>query len=343
MSDGNSIGRRQLLTAGVAGVVGAAAGFLGGRQEILGVGRAPGSDEQAALAGEFKWTLTVQGGFGWLFGKDPGTQASTVTLLALRDECRCSSKCPPHHMKLITMPEFVDVSYGQGNEPQTEGPYLFWDLEGAFEFGNMPGNGIIEPRRTNWSAIEAPWGPEDRNDPFLWNDQVWLPERAKARSNATDPAYASASFRFTDGELSVMPPTNAAAREGHWVFAGKTEQRKALTDVLNLAGRSAAPLVLKRGNSEISFKPKGQGLPLWIRHTVRVEQTWLTPGYRAEHYASLFQFVDAGGGEPPDCPDIVVPVFDVYGGQVREGAMSPDVTMFTPGDLCPPLPLDGEP
>jgi hypothetical protein len=340
VSDSNSFDRRHLLTAAAAGIVGAAAGFFTGR------GMAGDKDKQAPPAtapdvqpatgplAAYDWTLTVQGGYGWWFKKNGNK--TNVSLLALeKAKCTCStsSDCIDHPMLLITFANKVEIDGDTTYQPTVQDNMLVWVLEGPTRFiKGMPGNGIRELPGTKWDEIKDPYGPEHPEESIQWDDQVWLPERLRAKNNAA--SYASAELLLTDGKLTVCPPRNEKAKVGRWVFKeGNTTKRKALTDVLELSGEMQDVLGIETKAGKIFLKPKTSRMHLSIRHMTDPGTTTLTEGEPPPHYAQLFDFVDG-----QNCKDAVLPVFELRKDIKKKHDVDKDG--FTPGDLCPPVILN---
>jgi hypothetical protein len=337
VSDRNSFDRRHLLTAAVAGLVGAATGYLieGRRKQDSVVGDAPpaAAPKTAAAKGpgaDYKWTLTVQGGYAWWF-KTTGGKTS-VSLLALdTDKCTCvpKSQCIDHPMLLIAFANKVELGSGTTYQPVAVGNMLWWRLEGATEFiKGMPGDGISETPGTKWTDLQDPYGPQFPDDVSQWDDQVWLPERMKAKTDAE--SYAATAFLLTDGTLAVRPPRNLKAKAGRWMYKGGTAGRKALTDVLELSGHAQDEIGIRTKGGDIFLKPKTGQMGLWIRHMAEPGTTVITEGQPPPHYAQLFDFVDG-----QNCKSADLPVFEL-----RKDVKPPAAEGLTPGDLCPPVILN---
>ena len=342
MSERTTFDRRQLLTAGVAGLVGGAVGVFAGRQRgetpaVHAAEPVPGARQRSAAGPltSYAWTLTVQGGYGWWFKKTGGK--TSVSLMALdRNKCRCPGGCVAHPMLLITSANRVKTGAGTTYNPSTAGKVLYWTLEGPTRFiKGMPANGITERAGTKWEDLTDPYAPDDPHESSLWNDQVWLPEREKAKSTAA--SNASAEFLLTDGDLSVEAPWNQQARLGRWEFKqGQNTRTKALSDVVRLSGQSQDVIGIETKGGRIFLEPTTNQLPLSIRGSVRVEHIPLQDGDPLHHFARLYDFVDQ-----KECKDAIVPVFrkrpDVEFEPEPKAPKVHRAPSKTPGDLCPPL------
>jgi hypothetical protein len=328
VSDSNAFNRRQLLGLGAAGAIGGAAGYLLGRRE-------PSQDQGesddnvkpvvADSLATYGWILTVQGGYAWWFKKNGNK--TNVLLMALKPNCSCGNhECVDHKMRLIAYKNAVEVT-NETTYPSTEqGPVHTWLLEGATSFiKGMAGAGITELTRTDWNQVSDPHGPSEPQEDVLWNDQVWLPERQKAKDNALD--YSSTAFLLTDGTLAVTGPVHDQARFGRFVFqVGGRPKKKALTDRLMLSGSATDAIGIKTTAGNIVLKPKGSTLALWIRHEYKLGRTPIRPGDSLPHYKRMFDFV-----KDSSCTQAQAPIYEK-----RTDLDGSD----TPGDLCPPLPLD---
>jgi hypothetical protein len=331
VSDRNGIGRRDLLTGGLAGIAGAAAGYAYGvRHGEPAPAPRPDKQIQAVVLPQYPWEIEIKGGYGVWFRTATG--ATTITLLALdQGQCKCSDRkeCIQHDMKLIAFDTLVKVDGTTTYNPTMEDGAMTWLLGRNTRFlKGMPGKGITEGNRTKWDNLIDPYAPAIPNEGAQWDDQVWLPERETARSNATD--YASADFVLTDGSLEILKPDNPQARVGRWKFKIQgNEKKKALTDALQLSG-SADDLIgietqVGADKKYIYLRPvrDGHKLKLSIRHKVILDETPLSPGDKLHHFARLYDFVDG-----KKCDDIEPPTYEKR-----------QTGNFTPGELCPPLPL----
>jgi hypothetical protein len=338
VSDSKEFDRRQLLGIGAAGAIGGVAGFLLGRQSGPPAPPAtpettPSPSAQPASAPgitgrlpPYEWRLTVQGGYGWWFKKN-GNKTNVLLMALDKAKCTCGGQeCIQHDMTLIAFKTAVEVDAGTTYNPVESGNMLTWPLLGATKFiQGMPGNGITEGNTTKWDDIADPFGPYDPNEPTLWNDQVWLPARQKAKRDAE--SFSSAAFLLTDGTLAVGHPWHDQARGGRFVFqVNGSPKKKALTDRLVLSGRTADPIGIETAGGKIFLKPKTDTMALSIRHEVHLQHVPLTPGMALPHFTRLFDFVDGS-----TCTSAAAPTYE----------KRTDLDGFdTPGDLCPPIPLD---
>ena len=336
--DKQGLGRRDLLTLGGGGILGAAAGYLFGRQPspppaaVAVNGPAPGAGARKG----YPFSLTVQGGYGWLFS------GGKVTLMTLKKEsCSCEPYFAEHHMMLITSDRFVEVDKSTTYPAKSDGMgNSTWMLTGATKFiQGMPGAGITERHgTTDWAKLADPYGPGDPDDDPSWNDALWLPTREKAKANAI--TLASNTFELTDGDLTVCRPRNPQAVVGRWVFKDKggNERKKALTDVLNLTVNVVELVVgiettMADGKTgTIVLKPVSGGafLPVSLRHEAKLVSLPLSDGVPLPHLAMLYDFV-----KDQQCADAIVPTY-----LKRTDLPNEPPKGRTPGDLCPPLMLD---
>ena len=325
-------------TTGAAGAAGAVLGYFAGRGRSPAPAPAPQpSPDPTPLTGplaNYKWTLTIWGGYAWWFRTASGR--TTVRLMTLDEtKCTCSNTAEriEHAMKLIVHPRDVEVVAGTTFQPTTVDQHYEWNLTNQTRFiRGMQSNGIQFDSGTTWEELRDPYGPSDPNDVTQWDDTVWLPERLKAKS---DPhSLAAAYLDLTDGVLRVSPPRNAQAKSGRWVFTiNMVKKRKALTDILALSGRMADVLGIETGGGRILLKPTGTTLPMSIRHAVKLRTMPFGEGEELPHFRRLYDFVDQAA-----CNDAIVPVFEKRPDvSAAPPPMNDHPEPRTPGDLCPPV------
>lgn len=328
MADNRDLDRRTLLQLGGAGAVGAIAGFLAGRatapQPPAPVPTpTPGGREFAAGATPFTWSLDIQGGYGWLFRAD-----RTIKVMSLK-----SSSCHffDHEMKLFIDPNLVQV-VSSTDAPQDDGGLKYWPLEGDCKFAGMPGKGVTQRTPTPVSSLDPrkPY-PKDPLGPGDWDDQVWLSEREKAKSNVDD--YASRSIVLTDGTLSVLQPSNIYGVLGYWhcTKADGTTHAKSLTDRLQLTGGPVDNITIDThgGAKKIVLRPANSltFMAMGIRRAATLQGMPFTQGQALDHFAMLYEFVEGA-----DCSKVKPPVYEP-----RPGFTIKDPS---PGDLCPGMMLN---
>jgi hypothetical protein len=325
VSDLTAIDRRDLLRLGKTGIVGATTALLTSCVSRTSQNGAPKAASQSCPL-----SLTIQGGYAWLFRSIAGK--TTATVMSLKSStCTDQTQWLDHEMLLIINNTLVNIEPETNYPPQTDVKTnrSYWNLEGQTTLNHgMPGNGIVECAKTPWSSLIDPYAPKAPNDDGLWDDEVWLAGPEKAKDNPE--SLASRYLNLTDGYLTIHQPRNEQAKLGRWVFtdaAGKV-RKKALTDVLELTGTVASPLVIQTaGDKQIVLSPKVAVLALAIRHQLDLDHIDLYNGYKLMHFGMLYDFVDK-----MKCDQAVVPAYELRTDLTLDG-------WPTPGDLCPPLAL----
>ncbi len=323
--------RRDVLKMGGAGLLGMLAGALGHRAMQRKGGLTTFFTGQSFGVGSFAWTVEIRGGYGLLFLKD----GKGLKVMSAKGKT-----CPlgyDHRMLLVIDQSMVDVDADTTFSPQNNGDSrLYWELNGMTTFiEGMIGEGISARPGTPWDKLQEPCAPLKPLKDSLWDDQIWLPERARAVNSGGIDDLASRSIVFPDGDLAILHPNNDWGVYGRWVFkdpvSGK-ERRKALTDGIRLTKVLSGRIGIQTDGGKIYLKPKsGYGvLPMQMQHKVDLDPEAFMPGTHLPHFAPLYEFVYGAV-----CNTSVIPYWEP-----RPDVALPNPDQASPGDLCPPMPLD---
>jgi hypothetical protein len=325
VSENDTLKRRDLLKLVAGGALGAAAGMAGCRSAGITSARAvPAGGVRAS----YDWTLEIRGGYGWLFKKD-----ATVKVMSIK---KTSCDALDHPMLLIVAEGDGLVDPATTYKPNETDGMMSWSLDGDTRFiSGLPTLGLTQGPRRTWTELKDPYSPKDLESDAAWDDQVWLTERVKARSDAE--SRASRSLLVPYGRLSVGRPQSEWGRKCRWAFTdGKNQvRRKALTDRLLVSARLDEPIGLQTAKGNIYLRPADGLLSMIVQSSLDLEHQTFKVGDKLPHIAMLYDFADG-----TDCAKAVVPAIEAR----------PDVPFpvpvvgapFSPGDLCPPLMLDEE-
>jgi hypothetical protein len=233
-------------------------------------------------------------------------------------------------MYLMVPQSQVKVSGDVTPKDSGDGRWYFV-LDGTTTFIEGVSTGSVGINKgTAWGDLKDPYGPPKPDTSQPWDDLVWLPEWQKAKDNVE--TFASRSFLFPDGTLSVMRPENPWGRYGRWEFNDGTQKRwKALTDGIHLFGALTSRMGIQTdGGKKIYLEPQGTKIGLLLQHALYRDPMEFAEGTPLPHLAVLHDFA-----KDTDCKKTVVPTWT----KRSDWANLPDPKNGSPGDLCPPLPL----